>query len=181
IMKRFVCLCVVLGIGTLPLTINSMLPRRILAKVAAGPVPQEDGAERRRGDHRSEQEFYRQRAFQNGKRTAPDAYERALEQWRRMPKVIPGGASSRAASDGISVSALTAASSLTGTVWVPIGPSPVNEGSTQANGRVSSIAVNPNNVNLIYQGSSGGGLWRTIDGGGNWAPLYDQQSSLGTG
>ena len=62
-----------------------------------------------------------------------------------------------------------------------MGPSPINEGSSQANGRVSSIAINPNNPNVIFQGSSGGGVWKTIDGGVTWKPLTDQESSLGTG
>ena len=33
--------------------------------------------------------------------------------------------------------------SLNGTVWVPIGPSPMQEGSGQDNGLVTAIAVNP--------------------------------------
>ena len=53
--------------------------------------------------------------------------------------------------------------------------------ASQANGRVSSIAINPNNPNVIFQGSSGGGVWKTIDGGVTWKPLTDQESSLGTG
>ena len=63
--------------------------------------------------------------------------------------------------------------SLTGTIWAPIGPSPILEGTAQVNGLVSAIAVNPNNFNLIYQGTAGGGLWRTTDGGTTWRPLFD--------
>jgi len=169
--------CVVLTIGTLPLTINVIFPQGMRANAVAKPTPQQD-SEHRRGDHRNEEEFYRQRAFRDGKPIPLDVYDRALEQWRKLPRVVPGSAPPRPAGEVVTMSAVT---SLTGTVWAPIGPSPVNEGNTQDNGRVSSIAINPNNPNLIYQGSSGGGLWRTIDGGANWAPLYDQQSSLGTG
>ena len=42
--------------------------------------------------------------------------------------------------------------SLTGTVWAPIGPSPIKEGSGEDNGLVTTIAVNPNNNDVIYLG-----------------------------
>jgi hypothetical protein len=72
-----------------------------------------------------------------------------------------------------------------GIVWMPIGPSPLlSDGTSSAtllNGRVNSIALDPFNPNLIYQGSAGGGVWRSTDGGQTWTPLTDQQASLGTG
>ena len=71
--------------------------------------------------------------------------------------------------------------SLNGTVWSPMGPSPIAEGSTKDNGLVSSIAINPNNPNVIYMGTVGGGAWRTNDGGTTWTPLFDRQLSLGIG
>ena len=54
--------------------------------------------------------------------------------------------------------------SLNGTVWAPIGPSPLKTG-TEVNGQVTAIAVNPNNPNIIYIGTAWGGVWRTRDGG----------------
>lgn len=33
--------------------------------------------------------------------------------------------------------------SLNGTVWAPIGPSPIDEGTILANGQVTAIAVHP--------------------------------------
>src|ERR1035438_8352185 len=71
--------------------------------------------------------------------------------------------------------------SLNGTVWTPIGPSPVAEGTTNDNGLVSSIAINPNNPNIIYMGTVGGGVWRSNDGGNTWTPLLDRQIALGVG
>ena len=70
---------------------------------------------------------------------------------------------------------------IVGTVWVPIGPSPLAQGGRPDNGLTSAIAVNQNNPNVIYQGTAGGGVWRTIDGGVTWSPLFDQQISLGIG
>ena len=71
--------------------------------------------------------------------------------------------------------------SLNGTVWAARGPSPMGEGSRQDNGLVSAIAVNPNDPNVIYQGTAGGGVWRSIDGGQHWIPQFDRQAALGVG
>lgn len=71
--------------------------------------------------------------------------------------------------------------SLKGTVWAPIGPSPISQGASPVNGLVSAIAVNPANSNVIYMGTAGGGAWRSDDGGASWFPLFDRQLSLAVG
>ena len=71
--------------------------------------------------------------------------------------------------------------SLNGTVWAPIGPSPISEGTTKDNGLVSAIAINPNNPNIVYMGTVGGGVWRSNDGGTTWTPIFDRQLALGVG
>lgn len=71
--------------------------------------------------------------------------------------------------------------SLNGTAWAPIGPSPISEGSIQANGLCAAIAVVPSNPNFIYMGTAGGGIWRTEDGGATWTPIFDRQLALGIG
>ena len=70
--------------------------------------------------------------------------------------------------------------SLNGTVWAPIGPSPLHAG-IDVNGQVTSIAVNPNNPKVIYIGTAWGGIWHTRDGGTSWTPLFDRAPSLGIG
>jgi photosystem II stability/assembly factor-like uncharacterized protein len=70
---------------------------------------------------------------------------------------------------------------INGTVWIPIGPSPMAQGGRQDNGLASAIAINPSNPNIIFLGTAGGGVWRTNDGGANWNPLFDRQVSLGVG
>jgi hypothetical protein len=70
---------------------------------------------------------------------------------------------------------------LKGTVWASIGPSPMLEGTLSANGTTTAIAINPNNSNIIYQGTAGGGVWRSVDGGVTWSALFDRQFSLGIG
>lgn len=71
--------------------------------------------------------------------------------------------------------------SLNGTVWAPIGPSPIDQGAINANGQVTAIAINPNNPNIIYIGTAWGGVWLSRDGGVTWTPLFDRAPSLGIG
>jgi photosystem II stability/assembly factor-like uncharacterized protein len=74
--------------------------------------------------------------------------------------------------------------SLNGTVWAPIGPSPIDETAilgVNGNGRVTAIAINPNNPSIIYIGTAWGGVWLTRDGGLTWTPLFDRAPSLGVG
>ena len=71
--------------------------------------------------------------------------------------------------------------SLNGTVWAPIGPSPIDQGAINANGQVTAIAVHPNNSNIIYIGTAWGGVWLTRDGGATWTPIFDRAPSLGIG
>lgn len=71
--------------------------------------------------------------------------------------------------------------SLKGSVWAPMGPSPIAENALRANGLVSAIAINPNNPSLIYIGTAGGGVWRSPDGGATWTPIFDRQLSLAVG
>src|SRR5579859_485169 len=57
--------------------------------------------------------------------------------------------------------------------WTAIGPAPI-DGSSQPNtGRITAIAADPGNANIIYIGSAGGGVWKTQDGGADWSPMTD--------
>jgi photosystem II stability/assembly factor-like uncharacterized protein len=69
-----------------------------------------------------------------------------------------------------------------GAGWTLLGPAPItNEywsGSDNASGRVVSIAVDPTNPARVYIGSASGGVWKTTNSGGSWAPLTDELSIL---
>ena len=100
------------------------------------------------------------------------ARPRAMESltWRHREAVHGSGSrrgGSRAATAGADPSGQEGARtmSLNGTVWEPIGPSPIDQGAISANGQVTAIAVNPNNPNIIYIGTAWGGVWLTRDGG----------------
>src|ERR1700722_12797150 len=48
-------------------------------------------------------------------------------------------------------------------------------------GRVTAVAGIPGNAATYYMGTPGGGVWKTIDGGTVWTPIFDQvpTSSIG--
>ncbi len=65
--------------------------------------------------------------------------------------------------------------------WMPAGPFIVlGTGSwSTGQGRVNTIAVDPNNSNTYYIGTPGGGVWKSIDAGINWTPLSDFLTEIG--
>ncbi len=73
--------------------------------------------------------------------------------------------------------------SIAETGWSPIGldyyPPSYDERSGHGIGRINCMAVHPTNPNIVWIGSAGGGVWKTIDGGQNWAPLTDDFPNLG--
>ncbi len=68
--------------------------------------------------------------------------------------------------------------------WTPLGPSPIlnaapqvvgstNPDANNVTGQVNSVSVDPNNPNIVYLGSPGGGVWKSTDGGTTWNNLTD--------
>ena len=55
------------------------------------------------------------------------------------------------------------------------------EGPGNLGARVNTIAVHPTNDQIIFAGYSGGGVFRTMDGGNTWKPIFDQQLFLAIG
>jgi photosystem II stability/assembly factor-like uncharacterized protein len=54
-------------------------------------------------------------------------------------------------------------------------------GPAISGGRVTSVAGSARNPSLYVLGTAGGGVWKTVNGGATWAPLFDAQdvSSIG--
>ncbi|MCP4707369.1 MAG: hypothetical protein GY869_01985, partial [Planctomycetes bacterium] len=48
-------------------------------------------------------------------------------------------------------------------------------------GRISHIAINPQDTDIVYAGVSTGGLFKSIDGGWTWLPVFDDQAVLSIG
>jgi len=64
--------------------------------------------------------------------------------------------------------------------WTPLGPTNWNSiGWNPGIGRINTVAVDPNNSNVIYIGAPAGGCWKSTNGGNSWIPLTDTLASLG--
>jgi photosystem II stability/assembly factor-like uncharacterized protein len=50
-----------------------------------------------------------------------------------------------------------------------------------SSGRINAVAVSPADTRVVLVGSSTGGIWRSTDGGANFAPVSDDQSDLAVG
>ncbi len=50
-----------------------------------------------------------------------------------------------------------------------------NIGPANMVGRIADIEGVPGDPRLIYVGSASGGVWKTINGGTNWTPIFDSQ------
>jgi photosystem II stability/assembly factor-like uncharacterized protein len=57
----------------------------------------------------------------------------------------------------------------------------IEKGPTNIGGRITGIALDPTNPNLIYAGAADGGMMKSTDGGGTWAMLTDDLPSLSVG
>lgn len=88
------------------------------------------------------------------------------------------------------LSALPTAIPVSGLRWQWLGPTSLNvptdwwDGVSSPGwkwaGRTNGLAIDPHDDKTVYAATSGGGLWRTVDGGQNWVPLTDSQCSLHT-
>lgn len=64
--------------------------------------------------------------------------------------------------------------------WQQLGPlSAVNTSTWSSHiGRLTNLAIDPNDSNHLLVTSPGGGAWRSTDEGLNWEPVFDDQSTL---
>ncbi len=58
--------------------------------------------------------------------------------------------------------------------WASAGPRNIG-------GRVTAIAVDPNSASHVWVATADGGVWETTDGGTNWTPRFDGQTTLSIG
>jgi hypothetical protein len=54
-------------------------------------------------------------------------------------------------------------------------------GPAVASGRVMSIAVNPKKTGEYYVGVASGGVWKTVNDGTTWTPVFDGEGSYSIG
>ena len=63
--------------------------------------------------------------------------------------------------------------------WTPLGPSDAVGGTNM--GRVNCIEFDPKNVNILYLCGADGGVWKSVNGGAAWRPLFDREPTLSVG
>jgi len=66
------------------------------------------------------------------------------------------------------------AAPLPGQGWVEAGP-------TNIGGRITTLAIDPVNSDIVYAGAASGGVLKSTDGGETWTPLFDEQPTLSIG
>jgi uncharacterized repeat protein (TIGR01451 family) len=164
-----------------PINVSISLSLATLLCTSLG-FAQQQSEPTKRGDmirHRMEW-FYRQRAYPL-KHIPAGARRRALKQ---MEQMLANEAESPTPSADLSPETdFDVSAAISSARWTPIGPEPTN---TPYNypivaGRVTALAVDWTNSNVVYAGAAGGGVWKTTDGGGHWTPLTDTQPSLAVG
>jgi photosystem II stability/assembly factor-like uncharacterized protein len=71
--------------------------------------------------------------------------------------------------------------------WVQLGPVAIPNGQTYGTarvfvtGRITAIAIDPTQPQVISVGTARGGIWKTTDGGATWSPMSDNEVSLAIG
>ncbi len=63
---------------------------------------------------------------------------------------------------------------LNGLQWRSIGPA--NMG-----GRIADVEGVPGNLNVVYVATASGGLFKTVNGGNTWKPLFEKQGTISIG
>ena len=56
-----------------------------------------------------------------------------------------------------------------------------NLGPAVTSGRVGDIAIDPRRPDTWYVAVASGGVWKTVNGGTSWTPLFDKEASFSIG
>ncbi|RLD68454.1 MAG: glycosyl hydrolase [Bacteroidetes bacterium] len=56
-----------------------------------------------------------------------------------------------------------------------------NIGPSFMSGRIADIAIHPQNENIWYVAVGSGGVWKTLNAGVTWKPIFDKEASYSTG
>ena len=143
--------------GVFTLLAVALLPR---------PEKEEREAQRKRQDW-----FYQQRAYPH-RHVPTGAHLRSLLQLDQKLTTEAAASARSPQSPGPTLPS-----------WIFIGPQPIQTpySAPVVNGRVSALAIDPANANIVYLGGAQGGVWKTTNGGTNWTPLTDTQASTSIG
>lgn len=146
------------------------------------PFGQEEGeGEEEGGDYLRlrDRHIARLRGIEPGRFADPRWRVRAVRRERRQKQEQLQQAAQQQPAQDVALSASSP--------WTQIGPENVLNGQaldgsdTAVSGRVTAIAVDPTNSNKVYLGTAQGGVWRSLDAGANWTPIFDTAQSLAIG
>lgn len=56
-----------------------------------------------------------------------------------------------------------------------------NLGPALTSGRIADIAIHPDNENVWYVAVGSGGVWKTVNAGTTWTPIFDKEASYSIG
>ncbi|MFC3712930.1 WD40/YVTN/BNR-like repeat-containing protein [Sphingoaurantiacus capsulatus] len=98
--------------------------------------------------------------------TAPRRFARLLATACATLLLVP--AASAAAPDGLTAEDLGALK------WREVG-------SATPSGRITRFAVHPTDQRIIYAASASGGLWKTVNGGTTWRPVFEKETTISMG
>ena len=54
-------------------------------------------------------------------------------------------------------------------------------GSAAPSGRIARFAVHPDDIRIIYAATASGGLWKTVNAGATWEPVFEHQTTVSMG
>ncbi len=124
---------------------------------------EEEGA---RGDQPDEAVKFRNLQMQDENGEIPlDGLQKARQQMDVMRAAQQKKANAAGKPDGFEVAGLDPED------WFWLGPGNVG-------GRIRSILIHPTNANNMWVGSVSGGIWRSTNAGGSWAPVNDFMANL---
>jgi photosystem II stability/assembly factor-like uncharacterized protein len=57
----------------------------------------------------------------------------------------------------------------------------ISEGPLNTGGRISAVAMHPSDMQTIYAGAASGGIFKSVNSGASWVPVFDDALSLSIG
>lgn len=179
-MKRILSTCILTGAIILPI-------------IAEAPKHKREPAEKEERDLPRQRDawFYHQRAYPHqvipaGARLRAVQQMDSIDAQARARRQTFAGAAPVISPQAVSTSA----------TWTSVGPQPtfcssdycatvetnqVVASYLNTSGRITALAVDPTNADIVYAGGAMGGVWKSTDGGSTWKALTDAQASLAMG
>jgi hypothetical protein len=172
------------GLALFAIILASIAVTALVIRPAQAITPHATQVAREHDDPRDAHAYFMQRHY-GSKSVAPDATTKAFAQVAKMPRL-----NLRRASAGKQVSGPGLPPSLSGNptytgTWVPLGPAPLvdqyGHAGERDTGRVTALAVDPTNANILWVGAADGGLWRSTDGGSTYQVTSDSWDTTAIG